>query len=243
MDEFERPGYLILDGNLKENWRKFKRAFDWYLEAKDLGKASDKRKVAIFLTVAGSEARELFATFTFEDGEENKYQVVIGKFEEHCKEEENETVERYKLRSTIQREGETFDQFFTELRKKAKSCGFGELRDSMIRDQIVIGIMDSRLREKLLKTRKLDRKEAISICKASELVKIQSKEMSQSEGIVNTVRRNVYRETVPKSVSEETGKRGENLPPRHTQSVITDCGFCGGTHQRMKCPSYGKKMC
>jgi hypothetical protein len=31
-------------------------------------------------------------------------------------------------------------------------------------------------------------KEAISICKASELVKTQSKEMSQSEGIVNTVR-------------------------------------------------------
>jgi len=28
MEEFERPPRLVLDGNLKENWKKFKRDFD-----------------------------------------------------------------------------------------------------------------------------------------------------------------------------------------------------------------------
>ena len=63
MEEFERPLRLILNGNLKENWKKFKRDFDWYLLAKNLGKATDKRKVAILLTIAGPDARELFTTF------------------------------------------------------------------------------------------------------------------------------------------------------------------------------------
>ena len=48
MEEFERPPCLILDGNLKENWKKLKRDFDWYLKAKNLGKASDKGKSRYF---------------------------------------------------------------------------------------------------------------------------------------------------------------------------------------------------
>ena len=138
-EEFEKPAYLELNGCLQENWVKFKRAFEWYLEAKDLGKASDSRKSAILLTVAGPDARELFSTFAFVEGEEKKYTSVLQKFEEHCREERNETVERYKLHCTVQQEGQSFEQFLTELRKKSKFCGFGDLEDSMIRDQIVIG--------------------------------------------------------------------------------------------------------
>ena len=77
MEEFERPPRFVLNGNLKENWKKFKRDFDWFfLEAKKLGKASDKRRVAIFLAVAGPEARELSNTFTFADGEETRFPLL-----------------------------------------------------------------------------------------------------------------------------------------------------------------------
>ena len=55
----------------------------------------------------------------------------------------------------------------------------------MIRDQI--GVLDEKLRVKLLKTEKLDLKKAISVCKTNELVKIQSKKMSQGERLVNAV--------------------------------------------------------
>ena len=238
MEEFEKPAHLELSGSLEENWIKFKRAFEWYLEAKDLGKASDARKIAILLTVAGSEARELFSTFTFDEGEEKKYAAVLGKFEEHCKEAKNETVERYKLRCTVQQEGQLFEQFLTELRKKSKSCGFGDLTDSMIRDQIVVGIKDEKVREKLLKTEKLDLKKTIAVCKASELVKTQTKQMAQDEGMVNVVRNEWKSGRGAKSSSPASltsaSKKGQ------ARNVIKDCGYCGGTHLRMKCPAYGK---
>jgi len=48
----------------------------FFLEAKKLGKASDKRRVAIFLAVAGPEARELSNTFTFADGEETRFPLL-----------------------------------------------------------------------------------------------------------------------------------------------------------------------
>ena len=66
------------------------------------------------MTVAGLDAFELFATFIFAKGEEDKYAIVVGKFEEHCKEEKNEIVERYNFRCRVQREGESFDQFVTD---------------------------------------------------------------------------------------------------------------------------------
>ena len=78
------------------------------MEAKNLGKGGDKRKVTILLTFAGADAREYCASFNFAEGEEGRYTAVVGKFEEHCKEDENEMIERYKSR--CQRNSKSFDQ-------------------------------------------------------------------------------------------------------------------------------------
>ena len=188
--------------------------------------------------MAGPKARELFATFTFAEGDEKKYDSVVSHFEDHCKEEKNETVERYKLRCTTQQEGQSFDQFLTELRKKAKSCGFGDLKDSMIRDQIVVGIQDSKLREKLLKTEKLDLKKAISICKANELVKAQTKEMLHEEGAINAVGSVKRRNDGSKGTTPVADRPGKGSGP--TNRMIRNCGYCGSTHMRLQCPAYGK---
>jgi len=42
---------------------------------------SDKQHIAIFLTVAGQEALEIYNTFTFTDEEKDKYGSVPAKFQ------------------------------------------------------------------------------------------------------------------------------------------------------------------
>ncbi len=73
------------------------------------------------------------------------------KFDAHCLSKKNETNERYVSRTRKQHEGEAFDRFLTYLKIKAKTYNFNELRDSMIRDQIVFGICDKKVRERLLR--------------------------------------------------------------------------------------------
>jgi len=55
---------------------------------------SDKQRIAIFLTVAGLEALEIYNIFTFTDEEKDKYDSVRAKFEAYCKPKINETYER-----------------------------------------------------------------------------------------------------------------------------------------------------
>ena len=59
----------------------------------------------------------------------------------------NTVFERYRFWEYKQQEGETIDQFITELKTRAKSCEFGDRHDSMIRDRIVFGVSDTRLKE------------------------------------------------------------------------------------------------
>jgi len=44
---------------------------------------------------------------------------------------------------------ESFDSYVTRIRKFASSCKFGTLTDELIRDKLVIGIIDRGTKEKL----------------------------------------------------------------------------------------------
>lgn len=59
--------------------------------------------------------------------------------------------------------------FVTDLKLKARTGNFGELQDSLICDQIVFGINDKKVRERLLRDLELTLAGALKICQASEL--------------------------------------------------------------------------
>ena len=54
-----------------------------------------------------------------------------------------------------QETGESVDAYVTALRKLTKTCNYGSLTDSLIRDRMVVGISDNSAHEKLLQTSKL----------------------------------------------------------------------------------------
>ena len=63
----------------------------------------------------------------------------------------------------------------------AKTCNFGVLENSLIRDRIVIGRRDNQARKKLLQVSKLTLKECIDICRSYETSSQQLKEINQEE--------------------------------------------------------------
>lgn len=90
--------------------------------------------------------------------------TIVKALEEYCMPRCNETFERYVLRSRQQLEGEPFKQFLRDIQLKAQTCNFGELKDSMVRDQIVCRIVDKKLRARLLQEKDLTLESAVEIC-------------------------------------------------------------------------------
>ena len=162
MDAVKPPGPLKLTGNVDASWRTFKQHFQLYIEAVRVAQRAEERKIAMLLTVAGPEAIEVFNTFVFARPEDKgKFDEVVKKFDEHCLSKKNETYERYVFCSHSQHQGESFDNYLTDLKIKAQSCNFRYLKDSMIRDQIVFGTNEKKLQEKLLRETDLTLNSAI----------------------------------------------------------------------------------
>jgi len=70
-------------------------------------------------------------------------------FDQHFKLVKNVIYKRVKFNSITQGNN-TIHQFITELQPQAANCEHGAVRDDLIRDQIVIGVNDSKLREYLI---------------------------------------------------------------------------------------------
>ena len=170
MDQFRLPDTLSLEGNLAENWRRWKQQFDIYLVASGKNDKSDEVKAATFLHLAGPEALELFNTFAFESpGDEKKLDKLEEKFEAYCIPRKNVTWERHVFNTRNQQPGETVDQYVTILRKKVKTCEFGTLTESLIKDRLVCGVISDKTRSRLLKQADLTLSKAMDICRAAEI--------------------------------------------------------------------------
>ena len=75
--------------------------------------------------------------------------------------------------------------------KLSETCGFGTLCQSLVRDRLILGVKDDRVREKLLGKRDLNLDKAIEVIKASQVTHSRASEISDE---FCSIRRNKCRE-------------------------------------------------
>ena len=56
------------------------------------------------------------------------------------------------LNKRSQQDDESFDAYIADLRRLIKTREYGDLKDSILKDRIVIGIKDDAIRKRLLQT-------------------------------------------------------------------------------------------
>ncbi|KAM7285148.1 uncharacterized protein ISCGN_032110 [Ixodes scapularis] len=218
MVELPPPAGLRLSEDTAENWKRFKQRIELYFQATETKEARSKQqKAAIFLHVAGQEAIDVYNTFNLAESEKDDYELIVNRFEDYCLPKSNETFERYVFRTRQQTEGESFELFFRDLQLKSKSCNFGVLVESMLRDQTVYGIQNKKLREKLLREKDLTLEKAVDFCKSAEISERQNKTWETPDTLVEPVTR-----------------RERNSPGRRK------CQYCSSMHEPRKCPAFGK---
>ena len=99
MDQLKPPSAIEFhSGNVADRWQKWKRQFEIYFDACELGEISKPTQVAILLHAAGPEAQEIHRAFAWGDGEDKKnLKHVVKKFTDHCEPRKNVVFERYEI--------------------------------------------------------------------------------------------------------------------------------------------------
>ena len=226
------PSKLETKGNLASNWKRFRRVWSNYEIASRLVKQPKEERTATLLTCLGADALEIVDGLSFANDEERKdIDVVLEKLEVFCVGETNEIYERYQFSKREQESGESIDSYVAALRTLAKTCDYGTLLNSLIRDRIVVGIRDNGTRKRLLQEAKLTLNKCIDICRSSEATAAQLQAMGNQEDL------KFVADDKQKSKSPEDRK-----PPEKAGKVVISCKFCGKKHVRSKeeCPAWGK---
>ncbi len=138
MEHLKPPAQLEVIGDQDHAWQTFKQRFNLYLVAAGATGKSGKEKVALLLTIAGQSSIDVFNSFRFtRDDDKDDLNIVLEKFNEHYSPKRNELTERWIFRRRVQKAGESYEHWVTDLKLLARTCNFGDQTDKMIRDQLV----------------------------------------------------------------------------------------------------------
>ena len=86
MNKFRPPEPLVFEGNISEQWDRWKQQFLLYITATESDEKPDNIKTSIFLTCIGKQGLEIYNTFVFaDDGDKMKLKPVMEMFEAYCK--------------------------------------------------------------------------------------------------------------------------------------------------------------
>ncbi|KAG5865221.1 hypothetical protein JTB14_002849 [Gonioctena quinquepunctata] len=77
------------------------------------------------------------------------YQEALDSFQKFFISRRNIIFESFKFNFMIQKPGESVNSFITCLHSLAEHCDYGELKEELIRDRIVVGMLDTRTSERL----------------------------------------------------------------------------------------------
>ena len=130
------------------------------------------------------------------------------------------------------------------LYKLAEDCNYGEMKDEMIRDRLVVGIRDSNLSERLQLDSDLTLDKAKKAIRQREAVKEQQKELASAEPKIGAI------QCGSRTQKKPLGKTSQNRFVKPTQnrrqhsSTIAErkCQRCGkGYHKKELCPAKDAK--
>jgi hypothetical protein len=159
-----------------------------------------------------------------------KLQVLKAKFRELCNPLTNVIIERHRFNTRVQEASEPIQNFITALKILADRCEYETLKDSLIRDRIVCGVMSDTLRKQMLKERDLTLHKAIHMCQIHESAEKHTAQVSHQQEA---------------NALHQAGKQRQNQTggQQNTNAGSKSCMYCGRhPHpQKKNCPAFGKQ--
>ncbi|UYV79311.1 K02A2.6-like [Cordylochernes scorpioides] len=134
-----------------------------------------------------------------------------------------------------QKEDESFNDFLTRIKLQIANCKYAVISDELLKDRIVVEIINNEIRERLLSEADLNLEKATQICIACENATNQMKHvLSDSDKQVAVTKVN------SKKREDRKEPRKENTT-NQSHKIIENCRNCGRSHKINQCPAYQKR--
>ncbi|XP_017767709.1 PREDICTED: uncharacterized protein LOC108556220 [Eufriesea mexicana] len=157
------PRQFLTKDEFFDTWYIWKRNFLTF--KKSLSKDSYPKEWGdTLLNIMGPVGLDIYNTFIFSSpNERNNVDILLQKFDEYFLFLKNEVIERYNFFTARKNKKQSIDNYIKYLRNKAKTCNFGNMTDSLIRDKIILEIQDKHLQQKLFSIKNLDLLTLVSV--------------------------------------------------------------------------------
>ena len=243
-----------------EEWPEWITEFRRYRNASKLSQESGEVQRDTLLYVMGKDSEKVFRSLTFgripgpDDTEiqerDTDFETLIRKFDEYFVVKRNVIYERSKLQQRRQQQGETVEEFYRCLKELARYCSYQD-EDDQIRDRLVVGLLDCRLKEKLQLLPDLTLSRALDVARQHEQIKLQMR--TENGASASSHADELMRQPKPRGRGRGRGggsrNRSGNMPQgrrskgdtRPTDRSHAQCRRCGYSHStEARCPALGQ---
>ncbi|KAJ0172353.1 hypothetical protein K1T71_012326 [Dendrolimus kikuchii] len=199
-----------------DNWRLYVERLEQYFI---VNKITNDLKVPTLITVMGADSYELLVNLCTPTKPNAKtFEEITEIMSRHLQPTPNELAERYKFRCRKQMQGESISEYVAVLKKMSKTCEFGASLEENLRDQLVCGISNDTIRQRLFAESKLDFTKAYNLGvsleaaeKDSAAVEQQLRSGTDSKGVECQAMSTGYRSSIVErrnGRSRADGERG-----------------------------------
>ena len=218
-----------------DDWPRWLQRFDQFRVTSGLADAAQAQQVSTLLYCLGEEAELVLALTNITAELRRNYDDVITRFQDFFKVCRNVIFERARFNRRAKQEGETAEQYIMELYRLADTCNYGDLRDEMIRDRLVVGIRDTTLSAQFQLDAELTLEKAKTKIHQREAVGQQQAELKSGP----RRQQNTQVEAVhPGKTHRKRMQRQPQIQRRIQQRDAKPCKRCGrSSHPRDKCPA------
>ena len=171
------------------------------------------------------------------DEERKEYDTVLSKFDNFFQLRRNVIFERARFNRRCQLPRESAEQYIVELYNLAEHCNYGELKSEMIRDRLVVGILDKKLSEHLHLDPDLMLEVAKKkICQCEAVQEQQQMLGGAASSSLKEVKQTYFKDKKARENRKPHHKQGRKNSDQN-QSDLKSCSCCGKKHPKEKCPA------
>ena len=226
----------------KDDWLTYVERVNHFFKANSI--TGNEQKQAVFLSVIGPSTYKLLKSLLAPEKPGDKpYKDLVKKLTEHFNPTPSEIVQRFKFHGRFRKQGESVATYVAELRCLAEFCNFGSTLEDMLRDQLVWGISNDAIQQRLLQEAKLTYKRAVELAQgletAAQNVKTLKTHGAEPAKTETKASASVHKVANKGIMCHRCGKAGHIAPKCHFKDTI--CHKCGKKgHLKAVCRSKPK---
>lgn len=217
----------------RDNWKAYVIKAEAYFEATGVTESAKKR--ALLVAALSTRTVQILAGRVAPKKPNSlEYEDVVKVLDEFFDPKRHEITESFRFFNRCQLDGESVQEFITEIRRIADNCNFGTMLDRMLRDRIVCGIRSSALQKQLLTKKDLSVEDAETMALSAEAADKDANKMAADASAVLKIK---AQSTSTKEVPVECGRCGSI---KHNSNACrwsnARCYHCGRRgHLAVKC--------